>query len=431
MPVTPWNGSAALALDVVVEPGQLLRRAHRDVRRLVLAALVAQAGEEQRDVGARVLRPRPVVEAECLVGREQVVGPAARDQQRGRCLRVIDVVRRVVRRQLVADVGKRRQRIAECVVVRLTRVEYRVPVAQIRVGIGARRRVEECVAACVQRVLPGRLQHARAALVGRVVHVVERAAVRHQRVRQVRPRDLRRRRRDLHRGAVGALPCGQGPVREHLAVLQRGKGHREPAAVGTADRADLRRRGDALVGQLASQLLGVANLVASVHQADVAVVARRAQLRARRGGPARLAEATRRHADRRVALVEERGHVRERKLRARVTVEQHDQRVGTVRPGDGLGREGDPDVDRHAVERRHGAPRGAAGIPGDRVITQPHTAALHGAGNRRGGVGENARDRRARGRGARRAHRRRCRRRPAGRRPSASGGAACSPLPLV
>ena len=65
----------ALALDVVVEPGVLLADAEGGVGDLVLPARVAVVGEDQRDRRA-VAGARAVVEADRLVGREQVVRPA-------------------------------------------------------------------------------------------------------------------------------------------------------------------------------------------------------------------------------------------------------------------------------------------------------------------------------------------------------------------
>src|SRR5690348_2516930 len=86
----------ALALEEVVEELLLTRLQHRDVGRLVLTALVPVVEELEPDERLRVERPRAVVVAQRLVDREQVVGPAVRDQERRGLVRGVDVVRRVV-----------------------------------------------------------------------------------------------------------------------------------------------------------------------------------------------------------------------------------------------------------------------------------------------------------------------------------------------
>ena len=82
-----------------------------------------------------------------------------------------------------------------------------------------------------------------------------------------------------------------------------------------------------------------------------------------------------------------------RELRAGVAVEQHDQRVRAVRPAHRLGREGDADVDRDAVERLHGAAGGPTGVAGDGLVAEAHAAALHGTRDRCRSGGEHACDR--------------------------------------
>src|SRR5215208_1359655 len=76
------------AEEVVVEERVLGRLQLGDVGFLVLAAHVTVVEEEERDVRVRVLAVGPVVEADRLVGREEVVGPAVGDQERRRWLRV-------------------------------------------------------------------------------------------------------------------------------------------------------------------------------------------------------------------------------------------------------------------------------------------------------------------------------------------------------
>ena len=183
-----------------------------------------------------------VVEADRLVGREEVVGPAVRDQHRRRFDRVVDVVRGVVGRDLLGDVVGQRDR-----VVGPARIEQRVPGVEIRVGIGPRRRVVRGRGAGGEETGDeALLQDADGGIairpgVGRVGDVIERAPVRHQRVGEVGPGDLRRRRGDLHRVALRARPGNERavPCRNHLAVAQRSERHRDTAAVGTTERADL------------------------------------------------------------------------------------------------------------------------------------------------------------------------------------------------
>jgi hypothetical protein len=64
---------------------------------------VAVVHEVERDRVARELGARPVVVADRFVGREEVVVPAALDQQRRRRLGVIYVVGGVIGRDLLED----------------------------------------------------------------------------------------------------------------------------------------------------------------------------------------------------------------------------------------------------------------------------------------------------------------------------------------
>jgi hypothetical protein len=64
----------------VVEPLELARVQQRAVRGLALRALVPEVHQEEPDRRTRMLRARAVVETDRLVGREQVIGPPARQQ---------------------------------------------------------------------------------------------------------------------------------------------------------------------------------------------------------------------------------------------------------------------------------------------------------------------------------------------------------------
>ena len=209
------------------------------------------------------------------------------------------------------------------------------------------------------RAPPGRRRRARrratpsrprAAPVGRVGDVVEGAPVGDQRVGEVGPGDPGSGRGDLQRPAARARPRDERAVGHHHPVLESPERERDPAAVGRADRADLGRVDQVLVGEEAHEELRVADLVAGVVEADVAVraavgVGVLGGLRA-----ARLAEAAVGHREDGVTPVEPLLHAREADLAAAVAVERADQRIVAVGAGGGLGREGDVDVDRDAVE---------------------------------------------------------------------------------
>src|SRR5207253_8477629 len=126
----------ALPLQVVVEPGVQPGQEESLVGGLVLAAGVAVVHQEQRDRVARVVGAGAVVEADRLVDREEVVVPAALDQQGRRRLGVVDVIGGVVGGDLGDD------RVGERVgVVGLAGVDQRVPAGQIGTGVGAERGV--------------------------------------------------------------------------------------------------------------------------------------------------------------------------------------------------------------------------------------------------------------------------------------------------
>ncbi len=357
------RGRRAVAAHVVGEPGVLRGRDRPRGRRLVLAARMAEVGEVQRDRRGWVVRLQAVVVAQRLVGREEVIGPAAGDHQRGRGGRVVDPVGGVVGGDLVDYVGHLG------IIVKAAGLEQQplAPTREVGVRIGAVRCVEAREeAAEVERVDPALLRHADAVVgreVGGVGEVVEVAAVRDERVGEIDPGDLGSRGGQRERRTVGRLPVHVGAVGEHLAILERGQRHRRAAAVGAAGRPDPVAVDEALVDEESDQLLRVTDLVAGVHQADVAVIARRAERGARGRGAARLPEAARGHAEGRVALVEPAPHAAEAKLGAGVPVEQHHGGEIAVRPALGLGREGNVHVDGDAVERRQPCCAGPPGWP--------------------------------------------------------------------
>ena len=275
----------------------------------------------------RILGPGAVVVTDRLARREQVVREPARHQHRRRGDRVVDVVRRVVLGDLIED----RLRLGA---VGLAGLDGVPPARDVGRRVGADRGVEAGCRAAREVEAPDQrlLLDADPAAIGRVGHVVERAAVWLQRVREVGPRDAGGGGRDLHRLAARARPGDDAVVGHHLAVAQGAERHGHAAAVGPADRADALRVDQALVGELAGELLRVANLVAVVDQADVAVGAggRSRVLGCLRA--ARLVKASIGHREGGVAAVEPVLHPTEPDLVAAVAVEDHDQRIVAVRP---------------------------------------------------------------------------------------------------
>lgn len=227
--------------------------------------------EQQRDRGARVVRLGAVVEADRLVSREQVVGPAVRDQQWRRRHRVVDVVARVVLGDRRDDVGGERVG-----VVGLAGVDQREP--GVQVGVRARQRV--VAGRQAGGVEPGDerlLHHADLARrVGSVGDVVERPAVRHQRVGEIGPGDVGRGGRKRDRRAVGLRQGASRPFGTSC-------GSSAPPAPSTSRRRRSRRSprsrriDDPVVHQQPGEVLGVADLVVGVHQVVVAVRALRGQ----------------------------------------------------------------------------------------------------------------------------------------------------------
>ena len=88
---------------------------------------------------------------------------------------------------------------------------------------------------------------------------------------EIGPAGARRGGGDFHGDATGALPFRERPVREHHPVPEDPEGERLAAAVGAAGCGDLLGVDQVLVNQEPEQVLGVADLVAGVHQADVAL----------------------------------------------------------------------------------------------------------------------------------------------------------------
>ena len=323
-------------------------------------------------------------------------------------LAVVDPVGGVVGVDLVDH--RRHGRVA---VVGLTLVEARLPAVDVGARVAADRRLE---ALGREPLDVGLLHHPDAAEVAGVLDVVEVVAVRRERVGELAPGDVRGRDGEAHRRPLGALPGNQRAVEQHRPVLQRGHLERHAAAVGAAGGGDLVRIDQPLVDELAEQQLRVADLVADVHQVDVAFRASGRVGVARLLGAAGLSEAALAQRIDGVALVEEVLHRLEAELRAAVAVVDPDDRVGSAAGA----REREVDVERNAVERLRRAARvvevraqgrpGGAGIEraapglaertGHRVVTGAdvgHRAAVDVAAEdrrRRGGDGRWCRDQR-------------------------------------
>ena len=180
---------------------------------------------------------RAVVEADRLVGREQVVGPAVRDQQRRGRRRVVDVVRGVVLGDLVDDVLRQR-----VLVVGLAGVDRRVPGRQVGVGVGAGRRV------VAERLAESRTGRRRTTASSRRSG---RAAGRARRRRsRACARSAAASRRGRSTGCRAAPPRSASPCRRRsptgssvpspawiiLRFLSAAERHRDAAAVGAAGR---------------------------------------------------------------------------------------------------------------------------------------------------------------------------------------------------
>ena len=210
---------------------------------------------------------------------------------------MVQVVGRVVGRDLLGD------RIRGGV-VGLALVDAGELRREVGRRVDARRRVvagggAERVQAADERLL---LDPDRRGVVGRAGdRVVERAAVGLERVREVGPRDGRRRRGDTHGMAAVADPGVQVAVGVHVAVLQGRQLHRLAARVRGPGHADALAVDQALVGQLAGQELGVARLVAHVGQVQPARRAAGGVEQAVVGAPARAVEPARRVREDRVA----------------------------------------------------------------------------------------------------------------------------------
>jgi hypothetical protein len=292
------------------------------------------------------------------------------------------------------DLGddRRRQGVG---VVGLAGGDQSVPGGQVRARVGARSRVvaqrkpERVESGDVGGLLDSDRRRPVGAEVGRVGDVVERSAVGHQRVGEVRPGPLRHGGGNFHLRSGRALPVGQRAVGQHRAVAQRGQRHRDPAAVGHPGGADLLRLGDAFVGQHRDQVLGVAHFDAVVHQVVVARFAFGAQWNpVGVGGPAGAAPASVAHAEDRIAVFGPAlGLGVDPDLRAAPAVEVADQRIRPVRPGGRGGREDHVDVDLGLAVPGRRRPGAEPHVAGGGLSGAADVAAVEGAEIRRGGRG--------------------------------------------
>ena len=176
----------------------------------------------------------------------------------------------------------------------LAAVGERLPGRDVGAERAARGGVEAGrVAAEVEPVVVALLHHAagRDALVRLRGAEVEEAAVRLQRIGEVRAGPACVGRGDLERLPVRARPGPEGAVGQPDAVAQPGEVEALDAAVRDARHAERVGLRHALVDQQAEQVLRVARLVAMVGEMDPAGVAARA--RARVGPAARAAEPAR------------------------------------------------------------------------------------------------------------------------------------------
>src|SRR5829696_8388350 len=173
---------------------------------------------------------------------------------------------------------------------------------------------------------------------------------------------------------------------------RRAAGERVAAAVGAADRADAPPIDDPLVDQAPGQLLGVADLVARVVEADEAL---RAALRIQRPvvrPPARALEPARGVGEDGVPARRPRTQVLELALLAAPAVQEHDERQVALGPGG----QGDVDVQRDPVPRLDPPVEARGGIqpslaeldavPRDAVepVERPHGRAGHAGRAERG-----------------------------------------------
>ena len=240
---------------------------------------------EVRELKRNTRAGRPVegpVHAQRLGGWEEIVGPAVLHEQcRARAREARPAVEpgelpahgEGVSAGGLAPVGERLPRRdvgAECAT---------------RGGVEAGR-----VAAEVEPVVVALLHHAarRDALVRLRGAEVEEAAVRLQRIGEVRAGPACVGRGDLERRPVWARPGPEGAVGQPDAVAQPGEVEALDAAIRDARHAERVGPRHALVDQEAEQVLRVARLIAMVCEMDPAGVAARARARVRRA--ARAAE---------------------------------------------------------------------------------------------------------------------------------------------
>ena len=273
-----------VALDVVVKPvvQALLVVGCLDLRG-VPAARVPVVDEHQRELGPRMQQQRPVVIPEHLVGREQVVGPAALQQHWRGLLRGPQVVGGAALHR-AEDLPH-----GSAPVQGLTGAQDRGPCGRIeaRVGAGGREvagsRAEREQEA-EQRLLED--PDGRKVVVRAGERVVERPAVWQQRVGEIAPGHRWGCGRDPHRDPVRASPWVQRAVPVHDAVPEDCSLERDDAAVGPPVQADPYRVHEPLVDQQSGQVLDVAQLVTGVVEPDPPV---RAAGRIRDAGHGRAA----------------------------------------------------------------------------------------------------------------------------------------------
>src|SRR5215211_22238 len=274
---------------------------------LVRAARVSEVAELERRRSAAP--PGVVVDADRLLRREQVVGPATLEQKWGgrptaEAEALVEAVDLVRDRPRIGPVG-------------LSGLHAGVPGGKIGAAVRARRRSRRSTAVDAgfepereQAVVvalfhdPGRIAaHGRARLAA-----VEIAAVREQRVHEVRPRPAWIGGAERERSAGGAPPGSEAAIRLPDPVAEVCQLDALASAVGDSGDADGRGIGDMLVDQAPEQELAVSGLPALVGQVDVAPVGE-----AVRGGcralllPARATEPARRVVDHRIAALGEVG----------------------------------------------------------------------------------------------------------------------------
>ena len=209
------RGASGHPAQVVAEEGRALVVEGVIDSRLVRATAMAQVAELQADGAAR---GRLVVDADCLLGWEEVVGPAILDQERGRG------AGESVALMVGVDLG---QAGLGFVAGGLTGVDQGEVVVEVGVGVGtgrAGRGVSAVVAgALAQSVESGdvaaQLDADRVETLPRRRDLcVEEPSVGQQGVDEIRPRPARPGGGDRQRGSLGAHPGSERPVGQANAV---------------------------------------------------------------------------------------------------------------------------------------------------------------------------------------------------------------------